>query len=85
MRRLCWPLLAVVVARFALNPEILDYPLSATPLINWILWSYGISIAALAIGRRYLRVRQDQLRRQRDHGRFDGHREHHPEVADRSV
>lgn len=61
MRRLCWPLLAVVVVRFALNPEILDYPLSATPLINWILWSYGLSIAALVVGRRYLRVRQDQL------------------------
>jgi uncharacterized membrane protein len=61
MRWLCWPLLAVVVVRFALNPEILEYPLSATPLINWILWSYGISIAALAVGWRYLRVRQDQL------------------------
>ena len=62
MRRLCWPLLAVVVVRFALNPEILDYPLSATPFINWILWSYGISIAALVVGRRYLlAVSQDQL------------------------
>ena len=62
MRRLCWPLLAVVVIRFALNPEVLEYPLPATPLINWILWSYGVSIAALVVGRRYLRaVQQDQL------------------------
>ena len=27
MRRLCWPLLAVVVVRFVLNPEVLKYPL----------------------------------------------------------
>ena len=31
------------------------------------------------------RERQDELRRQRDHGRLDGHRHHHAEVADRAV
>jgi hypothetical protein len=38
---LCWPLLAVVVVRFVLNPEVLRYPLGVTPIFNWILWSYG--------------------------------------------
>ena len=55
MRRLCWPLLAIVVVRFVLNPEILDYPLGATPVFNWILWGYGLSIAALYAGLRLIR------------------------------
>jgi uncharacterized membrane protein len=54
MRLLCWPLLAVVVVRFVANPEVLRYPLGLMPIFNWILWGYGLSIAALAIGRRFL-------------------------------
>src|SRR5581483_11055504 len=50
MRRLCWGLLAVVVVRFVLNPWVLDYPLGLTPILNWILWGYGISIAVLVVG-----------------------------------
>jgi uncharacterized membrane protein len=62
MRLLCWPLLAVVVVRFALNPEVLKYPIGVTPVVNWILWGYGISIAALLVGARHLRaVRNDWL------------------------
>jgi uncharacterized membrane protein len=56
MRRLCWPLLAVVVVRFVFNPEVLRYPLGTVPVFNWILWSYGVSIASLAIGLRFLRI-----------------------------
>lgn len=59
MRQLCWPLLAVVVVRFVLNPEVLTYPLGVTPLINWILWGYGISIAALLVSLRFLRPTGD--------------------------
>jgi len=60
MRQLCWPLLAVVVVRFVLNPEILKYPLGVTPIPNWILWSYGLSIAALIVGLRFLRPTADE-------------------------
>ena len=60
MRRICWGLLAVVVVRFVLNPYVLDYPLGVTPVVNWILWSYGIAIAALVIGLRYLRRTRDE-------------------------
>jgi uncharacterized membrane protein len=60
MRLLCWPLLAVVVVRFVLNPEVLEYPLGVTPIFNWILWGYGISIAALVTGLRFLRPTGDQ-------------------------
>ncbi|MFO1162656.1 MAG: DUF2339 domain-containing protein [Reyranellaceae bacterium] len=55
MRRLCWPLLAVVVVRFVVNPMILDYPLGVTPIFNWILWGYGLTIVALWVGLRALR------------------------------
>ena len=59
MRQLCWPLLAVVAVRFVLNPEILKYPLGVTPIFNWILWGYGLSIAALVVGLRFLRPTAD--------------------------
>ncbi len=59
LRQLCWPLLAVVVVRFVLNPEILKYPLGLTPILNWILWGYGISIAALMVALRFLRPTGD--------------------------
>ena len=60
MRLLCWPLLAVIVVRFVLNPEVLKYPLGITPIFNWILWGYGISIAALVTGLRFLRPTGDE-------------------------
>ncbi|SKA36753.1 Uncharacterized membrane protein [Enhydrobacter aerosaccus] len=60
MRRIGWGLLAIVVVRFVLNPEVLEYPLGLTPILNWILWGYGIAIAALVIGWRSLRPSGDQ-------------------------
>jgi uncharacterized membrane protein len=55
MRRLCWPLLAAVVVRFVFNPEVLSYPLGTLPILNWILYSYGLAIAALLVGLHFLR------------------------------
>src|SRR5258705_74047 len=60
VRPLCCPLLAAVVVRFVVNPEILKYPLGVMPILNWILWSYGISIAALIVGLRFLRPTADE-------------------------
>ena len=59
LRRLCWPLLAIVVVRFVVNPEILKYPIGLTPVLNWMLWGYGISIAALIAALRFLRPTGD--------------------------
>jgi uncharacterized membrane protein len=59
LRRLCWPLLAIVVVRFVVNPEILTYPIGLTPIVNWMLWGYGISIAALVVALRFLRPTGD--------------------------
>ena len=59
LRRLCWPLLAIVIVRFVVNPAILDYPIGLTPVFNWMLWGYGISIAALVVALRFLRPTGD--------------------------
>lgn len=59
LRQLCWPLLAAVVIRFVVNPEILKYPLGLTPILNWMLWGYGISVAALVVALRFLRPTGD--------------------------
>jgi uncharacterized membrane protein len=53
MRQLCWPLLAVVLIRFVLNPEVLHY--------TRIFWGYAVSIVALAVATRF--IADDRLRR----------------------
>jgi uncharacterized membrane protein len=53
MRQLCWPLLAVVIVRFVLNPEVLHY--------SHVFWGYAVSIAALAVATRF--IADDRLRR----------------------
>jgi uncharacterized membrane protein len=60
MRRLCWLLLAAVIVRFVLNPEVLTYPLGVTPIFNWILWGYGLVIAAFVVSLRFLRPTGDK-------------------------
>ncbi len=59
LRRICWGLLAVVVARFVLNPYLFDYPIGVTPVFNWILGAYSVSIAALVVSLHYLRGTPD--------------------------
>jgi uncharacterized membrane protein len=53
MRRLCWPLLAAVLIRFVLNPEVLHY--------THVFWGYAVSIVALAVATRF--IADDRLRR----------------------
>src|SRR6202012_356978 len=38
-----------------LNPGVLHSPLCLTPIVNWILWGYGLSALALAFGAHHLR------------------------------
>ncbi len=48
-------LLVVAFARLALNPAVLSYhPRSATPIVNWYLYAYGIVTACLFAGARLL-------------------------------
>ncbi len=55
-------LLAVAFVRLALNPAVLTYhPRSATPILNWYLYAYGIVTACLFAGGRLLASPRDRL------------------------
>ena len=55
-------LLAVAFVRLALNPEVLGYhPRSAMPILNWYLYSYGLTIAALFVAARLLAPPRDRI------------------------
>lgn len=48
-------LLVTAFVRLALNPAVLEYqPRSATPIFNWYLYTYGVTIACLFAGSRLL-------------------------------
>jgi uncharacterized membrane protein len=46
LRRIALAIAVVVIARLAFNPFIFDYDLGAMPILNWILWGYGIPTLA---------------------------------------
>ncbi|MBM3522243.1 MAG: DUF2339 domain-containing protein [Alphaproteobacteria bacterium] len=53
LRELRWPaalLAAVLVVRLILNPWVLDYALGQSPVINALIWIYGIPTLAFAFG-----------------------------------
>ena len=55
-------LLAVAFARLALNPEVLRYhPRSTTPILNWYLYSYGLTTAALFCAAKLLVPPRDRI------------------------
>lgn len=47
-------LFALVGARLLLNPEVLRYHDRGWPIVNWLLYSYGISAACCLVGARFL-------------------------------
>jgi uncharacterized membrane protein len=48
-------LLGISFVRLALNPAVLEYHArSATPILNWYLYAYGLAIASLFAGARLL-------------------------------
>lgn len=55
-------LLFVAFLRLALNPAVLSYHVRGdTPLLNWYLYAYGLTIAALAAGARLLAPPRDRV------------------------
>jgi uncharacterized membrane protein len=61
LRRLALGVAAVVLVRLALNPSILTYPLSETPIFNWLLYGYGVPALAFIIATRQFGSRADDL------------------------
>jgi uncharacterized membrane protein len=55
LRRVALAVAAVVLARLLLNPSLLDYPLDGWPILNWVLYGYGIpAVAFWYAARRFL-------------------------------
>ncbi|MFI4987880.1 MAG: DUF2339 domain-containing protein, partial [Alphaproteobacteria bacterium] len=61
LRRVALVLASAVLARLVVNPEILHYPLSATPILNWLLYGYGVPAAAFILATREFARRADDL------------------------
>jgi uncharacterized membrane protein len=60
LRILVGVLVAAVLARVAWNPAIVGMTdLGTTPILNWLLWGYGIPAAAFWLGGHLLRRRAD--------------------------
>ena len=51
LSKLAWLMGGLVAARLLLNPMVLDYPIGEGVLFNWLLYGYGIPIAAFVGGR----------------------------------
>jgi uncharacterized membrane protein len=47
-RYAAWVAAALVLARLLPGPWILDFPIGTTPVFNWLLYGYGIPLAAFA-------------------------------------
>lgn len=61
LRRVALLVAAAVLARLALNPQIIDYPLGQGPF-NWLLYGYGVpALAFWLAARRFRRIAADSL------------------------
>jgi hypothetical protein len=57
-------LLVAAFVRLALNPAVLEYhPRATTPVFNWYLYAYGITVACLFAGARLLAPPRDRIGR----------------------
>jgi uncharacterized membrane protein len=57
-----WVALAIAVAvlvRLILNPYVLDYPLGTTPILNWLLYGYGVPAVAFIVATRLFGASRD--------------------------
>jgi uncharacterized membrane protein len=50
LRTLARVVAALVTVRLLFNPLILDYPIGERPIWNWLLYGYGVPMAAFALG-----------------------------------
>jgi uncharacterized membrane protein len=61
LRHIALGVAAAVLVRLALNPEILNYPLSSQPVFNWLLYGYGLPALAFIVATRQFGSRADDL------------------------
>jgi uncharacterized membrane protein len=61
LRRLALGVAGIVLIRLVLNPYLLFYPLSSTPVFNWLLYGYGVPALAFIAATRQFGSRNDDL------------------------
>ena len=59
LRPVAMVIATAVLARLVLNPELLQYHVASMPVLNWILYGYGIPAAAFFIAARWFRRTAD--------------------------
>ena len=55
LRRVAWAVALVVLVRLVGNPGLFLYRIGTTPLLNWILYGYGVPAAAFYAAARWFR------------------------------
>ncbi len=61
LRRAAWVAAGLVLVRLLPGPWMFEFPPSATPVFNWILYGYGIPFAAFILAAWLFRRRADDL------------------------
>jgi uncharacterized membrane protein len=61
LRKLCGAIILLVMARIALDPQIVGSDVGNTPIFNWLLWGYGVPTLAFWFAGRVLRRRADDV------------------------
>ena len=74
-------LFGVVGARLIVNPEVLRYQPRGAPIVNWLLYTYGVPVLATFAGAWLLR--RAEARAGRRSGLRLGRRRSHPDRAAR--
>jgi len=59
LRQLCIVLTVLVMARIAIDPRIVGDDVGTTPILNWLLWGYGVPALSFWIAGIILRKRGD--------------------------
>src|SRR4029077_14099628 len=59
LRWLALGVAGIVLVRLVLNPYVLDYPLGPTPIVNWLLYGYGVPAASFIVATRQFGSRKD--------------------------
>ncbi len=61
LRRVALALAAIVLARLLLNPSLLTYPLGGWPILNWVLYGYGVPALAFWWAARQFLTQEDGI------------------------
>lgn len=61
LRKLCGVIVTLVMARIAWDPRIVGDNVGATPILNWLLWGYGVPALSFWVAGHILRRRADDF------------------------